>query len=90
MNLNFNKDYSGYIVGKLPLNYPRSSRTCNFILQKKYRQTQFQNFMIKIWACVLKIFSTTTTSPFALCSYKINLKQKRGLSCSVSLGTETE
>lgn len=65
MSLNFNKEYSGYIVGKLPI----SSRIC-FILKKKYRQTLFENFMIKIWACVLKIFFTTTTSPFALCSYK--------------------
>lgn len=32
MSLNFNKEYPGYIVGKLPINYPRSSRPC-FILK---------------------------------------------------------
>lgn len=37
---------------------------------------QFQNLIINIWACVLKIFSSTTTFPFALSSYKIKFENK--------------
>lgn len=55
---------------------PEKFQNLSLYSARNYRQLEFQNCMIKIWACVSKIFSTITTSLFALCSHKSHILRR--------------